>query len=164
MISIDEAYVDSAAPNAEAAKNGRGLVLKNKFTTLHISEDETILFGECQGSGKEPYRCSCDFARPDKPTHRCTLSEPAVSLQALPRPDVRLRPEERSSRRPPCPKICRPSARSCRTASRRKKADADKPQAGQQGGTGQEDQGPARRHRRARTADARSRPRSASAT
>lgn len=72
MISIDEAYVDAAAPNPEAIKNGRGLVLKNKFTKFHISEDETILFGECQGSGKEPYRCSCDFARPDKPTHRCS--------------------------------------------------------------------------------------------
>jgi hypothetical protein len=72
MIAIDEATVDGAAPNPEAIKNGRGLVLKNKFLAIHISEDETLLFGECQGSGKEPYRCSCDFIRPDKPTHRCT--------------------------------------------------------------------------------------------
>jgi hypothetical protein len=72
MIAIDEAYVDSAAPNPEAIKNGRGLVLKSKFTALNISEDGTILFGECQGSGKEPYRCSCDFARADKPSHRCS--------------------------------------------------------------------------------------------
>src|SRR5262245_63829160 len=72
MIAIDEGYADSAAPNPEAIKNGRGLVLKNKFSALNISEDETILFGECQGSGKEPYQCSCDFARPDKPTHRCS--------------------------------------------------------------------------------------------
>jgi hypothetical protein len=72
MIAIDEAAVDAAAPNAEAAKNGRGLVLKSKFVKLHISADETILFGECQGSGKEPYQCSSDFARPDQPTHRCT--------------------------------------------------------------------------------------------
>jgi hypothetical protein len=72
MISIDEASVDASAPNAEAANNGRGLVLKNKFGKLHISEDETILFGECQGSGKEPYRCSCDFLRADAPTHRCS--------------------------------------------------------------------------------------------
>ena len=72
MISIDEADVDAAAPNAEASKNGRGLVLKSKFIRLNVSADETILFGECQGSGKEPYRCSCDFARPEQPTHRCT--------------------------------------------------------------------------------------------
>jgi hypothetical protein len=72
MIPLDDAYVDAAAPNPDAIKNGRGLVLKNKFTAYHISEDESILFGECQGSGKEPYRCSCDFARADKPTHRCS--------------------------------------------------------------------------------------------
>jgi hypothetical protein len=72
MISIDENYIESAAPNPDAIKNGRGLVLKNKFLSCHISEDETILFGECQGSGKEPYRCSSDFVRPDKPTHRCS--------------------------------------------------------------------------------------------
>jgi hypothetical protein len=72
MISIDESYVNSAAPNADAGKNGRGLVLKNKFTQLNASEDGTILFGQCQGSGKEPYHCSCDFARPEQPTHRCS--------------------------------------------------------------------------------------------
>jgi hypothetical protein len=51
MIPLNNAYVDAAAPNPEAIKNGRGLVLKNKFTAYHISEDESILFGECQGSG-----------------------------------------------------------------------------------------------------------------
>jgi hypothetical protein len=70
MIAIDEGAVDAAAPNGDAIKNGRGLVLKNRFSALNISEDETVLFGKCQGSGKEPYRCSCDFARPDKPVHR----------------------------------------------------------------------------------------------
>ena len=72
MISIDEGYVESAAPNSDTMKNGRGLVVKGKFLTLHIDADETILFGQCQGSGKDPYQCSCDFARPDQPTHRCS--------------------------------------------------------------------------------------------
>src|SRR5881396_2964739 len=72
MISIDEGYVESAAPNSDAMKNGRGLVVKGKFLTLNIDADETILFGQCQGSGKNPYQCSCDFARPDQPTHRCS--------------------------------------------------------------------------------------------
>ena len=72
MIPIDEAYVESAAPNAEAMKNGRGLVVKGKFLALNIDADETLIFGQCQGSGKEPYRCSCDFARADQPTHRCS--------------------------------------------------------------------------------------------
>jgi hypothetical protein len=72
MISIDEAQVESAAPNADAMKNGRGLVVKGKFLKLHIDADQTILFGQCQGSGKEPYGCSCDFARPEQPTYRCS--------------------------------------------------------------------------------------------
>ena len=72
MISMDEGYVASVAPNADAVKNGRALVVKGKFVALHLDPGETILFGECQGSGKDPYRCSCDFARPDQPTHRCS--------------------------------------------------------------------------------------------
>lgn len=72
MISIDQAYIDAAAPNAEAAKNGRGLVLKNRFLTLNHSDDQSIYFGQCQGSGKTPYLCSADFAVPEKPIYRCT--------------------------------------------------------------------------------------------
>src|SRR5262245_29636755 len=72
MIAIDERYVESAAPNADAMKNGRGLIVKGKFISFHIDADETIIFGQCQGSGKEPYQCSSDFARPDQPTHRCS--------------------------------------------------------------------------------------------
>jgi hypothetical protein len=72
MITIDERYVESAAPNADAMKNGRALIVKGKFKALHLDADETIIFGECQGSGKDPYQCSSDFARPDQPTHRCS--------------------------------------------------------------------------------------------
>src|SRR3954471_10644643 len=72
MIPIDEASVDAAAPTADAARNGRGLVLKNKLADLHTSGDGTLFSGPCGGSGKEPYHVSCDFARPDQPTHRCT--------------------------------------------------------------------------------------------
>ncbi len=72
MISINEEFIVAAAPNAEAAKNGRGLVLKNKFVALNHSPDETLWFGRCQGSGKTPYLCSADFAVPDKPVYRCS--------------------------------------------------------------------------------------------
>lgn len=72
MISIDQNFIDAAAPNAEAAKNGRGLVLKSKFLALHHSPDETLLFGRCQGSGKSPYLCSADFGVPEKPVYRCS--------------------------------------------------------------------------------------------
>ena len=71
MPTFDESFVDSEAPNPAAAKNGRGLVLKGKFTKLNQSADETLLFGECQGSGKNPYLCSSDFVDPSKPVHRC---------------------------------------------------------------------------------------------
>lgn len=71
MISIDENFVDAAAPNADAAKNGRALVLKGKFLKLYTSDDGTLLFGHCQGSGKDPYICSSDFALPEAPVHRC---------------------------------------------------------------------------------------------
>lgn len=71
-VSVDEAFVSAAAPNLAAAKNGRALVLKNKFTALHRSADETLLFGLCAGSGKMPYLCSADFANPNAPVYRCT--------------------------------------------------------------------------------------------
>src|SRR5687767_12881780 len=72
MISIDDQFIEAAAPNADAAKNGRGLVLKYKFVALHTSADGTLLFGRCQGSGKEPYFCSADFAKTEAVVYRCT--------------------------------------------------------------------------------------------
>ncbi|MFC5469019.1 SWIM zinc finger family protein [Cohnella suwonensis] len=72
MITITEAYVDSLALNANAIKNGRDLVKKNSFPLLCRTEDDTLLFGECKGSGNEPYRCSVDFVKPEGPTFRCS--------------------------------------------------------------------------------------------
>lgn len=72
MISIDESYVESSAPNTDAAKNGRALLAKGKLSPLHIDADETIIFGKCAGSGKLPYEVSCDFARAGQPTYRCS--------------------------------------------------------------------------------------------
>src|SRR5262245_22781012 len=71
MITLDENLVDSVALNADAAKNGRALVLKNKFLKLNRTEDNTLIFGECAGSGKTPYQVSCDFSR-ETTTYRCT--------------------------------------------------------------------------------------------
>jgi len=48
MISIDEAFVEAAAPNSEAAKNGCGLVLKGNFVRLFQSADASLIFGHCQ--------------------------------------------------------------------------------------------------------------------
>lgn len=71
-ISFEESFVDSQAPNANAIKNGRGLVLKGKFVVLHRDKADTILFGECAGSGKSNYHCSADFIKADSPTFRCS--------------------------------------------------------------------------------------------
>lgn len=71
-IELTEAYVDGLAPNAAAIKNAKGLIQKNKLVQLHQSEDATLLFGECAGSGKSNYACSVDFIQTDKePTSRC---------------------------------------------------------------------------------------------
>lgn len=72
MISIDQAFVDSEAPNSNAISNGRGLLVKGKFVALNKSEDETVLFGECGGSGRTNYHCSCDFITAGKVTYRCS--------------------------------------------------------------------------------------------
>ncbi len=72
MIEIDIAFVESASPNAAAIANGRGLIVKGKFVGLHQSDDKSVIFGECRGSGASNYICSCDFIEPAKPVYRCT--------------------------------------------------------------------------------------------
>ena len=64
--------MDSVALNAAAIKNGRDLARKNSFILLCRSEDDTLLYGDCLGSGSDPYRCSVDFIKPEAPTFRCT--------------------------------------------------------------------------------------------
>lgn len=71
-MQIDEAFVDSQAPNASAIKNARGVVIKKKLVGLFRSADDTLIFGECKGSGAENYRPSADFSDPAKPVYRCT--------------------------------------------------------------------------------------------
>lgn len=44
---ITEEYINSIAPNQNAIKNGWGLVKQNSFVTLRVSDDETLIFGEC---------------------------------------------------------------------------------------------------------------------
>lgn len=72
MINLTESMVDSLALNSSAIKNGQGLVKKNSFPLLCQSEDGTLMFGECQGSGKTPYRCSVDWLNEGSPVFRCT--------------------------------------------------------------------------------------------
>jgi hypothetical protein len=71
-MQIDEAFVDSQAPNAAAIKNARGVLLKKKLVGLFRSADGSLMFGDCKGSGAENYRPSTDFSDPTKPVYRCT--------------------------------------------------------------------------------------------
>ena len=70
-MNITTKLIEELAPNAAAAKNGRDLVSKNKFSNLYKSTDETVIWGECAGSGKNPYSCSVDFIDESNPVSRC---------------------------------------------------------------------------------------------
>lgn len=72
MNQLTESYIDSLALNINAIKNGKELVKKNKFSTLCTSPDQTLIFGECKGSGSTPYICSIDFIKAEAPVFRCS--------------------------------------------------------------------------------------------
>ena len=72
MISIEEHHVDALASNAGAVRNARALAAKGRYSTLCVSDDGSIVFGDCRGSGARPYACSFDFAEPAKPVSRCS--------------------------------------------------------------------------------------------
>jgi hypothetical protein len=68
-ITVQE--IESLASNATTVKNGKDLVNKNKFSNLKISEDGSLIWGECVGSGVNPYFCSADYIDESKPIFRC---------------------------------------------------------------------------------------------
>ncbi|WP_379133639.1 SWIM zinc finger family protein [Paenibacillus sp. sgz500958] len=72
MPELTASKVDSFAPNAVAIKNGQGLVRKKSFIQLNRTDDGSLLFGLCSGSGKTPYECSVDFIAPESPVFRCS--------------------------------------------------------------------------------------------
>ncbi|MDJ0733104.1 MAG: SWIM zinc finger family protein [Nostocaceae cyanobacterium] len=50
------------APDANSAKNGKALAVPHKWLSLGCSED--ALWGECKGSGKNPYQTQIDLTEP----------------------------------------------------------------------------------------------------
>ncbi|MDR2916954.1 MAG: SWIM zinc finger domain-containing protein [Tannerella sp.] len=70
-MEITQKKIEELAPNAAAAKNGRDLIAKGKFSNLHISSDRNLIWGECAGSGKNPYYCSADYLDEHNPVFRC---------------------------------------------------------------------------------------------
>ncbi|ATA90541.1 hypothetical protein CGC58_02555 [Capnocytophaga stomatis] len=71
MMEITQKKIEELAPNAEAAKKGRDLAKKNKFANLKISAEKNLIWGECAGSGKNPYYCSADYVDANNPVFRC---------------------------------------------------------------------------------------------
>jgi len=55
------------APDAASAKNGRGLATRQKWHSL--GSHQSVIWGECQGSGKMPYRTQIDLS---EPAFRCS--------------------------------------------------------------------------------------------
>lgn len=68
---ISEELIRSLAPNAAAVSNGKKISSSGDFKALSKTEDETLIFGECMGSGKNPYHTSADFSG-DTPVFRCS--------------------------------------------------------------------------------------------
>ncbi len=55
------------APDAASAKSGRGLAIQKKWLSLGMQQ--SAVWGECQGSGKTPYRTQIDLS---EPAFRCS--------------------------------------------------------------------------------------------
>ena len=68
---ITEQLVTSSAPNDSAVTNARKISRTGGFTSLKKTADETLIYGECRGSGKNPYITSADFSG-DTPVYRCS--------------------------------------------------------------------------------------------
>lgn len=68
---ITEDMIRSLAPNAAAVLNGQKISRSGGFVKLWKTADETLIFGECKGSGSKPYMTSADFSG-DTPVFRCS--------------------------------------------------------------------------------------------
>lgn len=71
-MELTEQFILLQAPNPAAAENGRKLSQKGGFSAHKRTEDGTLYWAECAGSGKSPYRVSVDWTNPDAPVCRCS--------------------------------------------------------------------------------------------
>ena len=63
--------IQGFAPDEASFSAGKKLARDGSFTKLFIDESGLLLFGECKGSGKNPYNVSVDFAS-GEPVCRCS--------------------------------------------------------------------------------------------
>ncbi len=60
MTQLNAAQILALAPDASSASSGKGLANASKWKSTAASE--TALWGECQGSGKDPYQTRVDLS------------------------------------------------------------------------------------------------------
>lgn len=73
-VDLDEAYIDSVAPNRATMQRGRELLAKGALSGLRQSPDGAVLFASCGSSGRRSYNTRVDFSVPGAPTWRCSCS------------------------------------------------------------------------------------------
>jgi uncharacterized Zn finger protein len=70
-IEVSESLIRAITTKDKALSDGRTLVKKGAFQELGKMADDSLLWGQCQGSGAKPYEISVDLAG-DNPTLRCS--------------------------------------------------------------------------------------------
>lgn len=70
-IVVNEDLLRAVVTKDKALSDGRTLAKKGAFHNLHRLADDSLLWGECQGSGANPYIISIDLAG-ENPVIRCT--------------------------------------------------------------------------------------------
>ena len=72
MRTFDEQKIVSTAPNTNAVSNGRKISSSGDFVKRMRSQDDSLYWGECKGSGKSNYIVSIDFNNEAEPVFRCS--------------------------------------------------------------------------------------------
>ena len=84
-MSYTPEQVIALAPNAASAKAGQSLATARKWSARGC--DERAVWGECLGSGREPYRTQIDLAEPafrcSCPSHKFPCKQRARPLPPL---------------------------------------------------------------------------------
>ena len=69
--SITEEFISSSAVNPSSISNAKKISKSGGFRKLCKSADDTLIFGDCYGSGSKPYNASVDFSG-ESPVFRCS--------------------------------------------------------------------------------------------
>ena len=70
-IDVNEDLIRAVTTKDKALSDGRTLSKKGAFKNLNRTGDDSLLWGQCQGSGAKPYELSIDLGG-DNPTIRCS--------------------------------------------------------------------------------------------